>query len=89
MNWIKVAMYIPTLIGLAMNAVEKIKGAKGQEKEAAVIESIQQTVSGLEGLLDVDFVNNDNLNKLAKEYIAARVALMNGISAAKALKPAQ
>lgn len=75
------------VIGIGMGAVEKFKTAKGKDKEAAVIAAVQEAVPQLETDLQVDFVNNANLNKLLAEYIAARVALANGIAAAKGLKP--
>lgn len=74
------------VIGVAMNAVEKIKSAKGKEKEAAVIETVQQSVPQLEAITGVDFVNDPALNALIAQYVAGRVALANGIAAAKALK---
>lgn len=87
MNWIGFALKVPQIIGIAMLAVEKIKGAKGSEKEAAVIDTLNTAVASLESTLDLDFVNDAALHQLATDYIAAKVALMNGISAAKALKP--
>lgn len=77
-----------SLIGIAMSIVEKVKGAKtGPEKEAAVVEAVQDKTDDLEEIFGLDFVDNDELNKLLKSYIAARVSLFNGIAAAKALKP--
>ena len=76
-----------SLIGVGMSVAEKIKGAKGKEKEAAVIASIQEAVPQIESLAGVDFVNDPALAVLLQNYIAARIALTNGIAAAKALKP--
>jgi hypothetical protein len=78
---------ILSLVGVGMRAVEKIKGAKGKEKETAVIESVQESIPQIESMAGVDFVNNDALNGLLADYIAARVALANGIANAKNLKP--
>lgn len=76
------------IVGVAMNVAEKIKGAKGgKEKEAAVIESVQEAVPQIENIAGVDFVNDPALAALLSNYIAARVALVNGIAAAKDLKP--
>lgn len=75
------------LIGVGMSVAEKIRSAKGKEKEAAVIESVQEAVPSLEGILDLDFVNDPALHGLLQDYITARVALSNGIANAKALKP--
>ena len=76
-----------SLVGIGMSAVEKIKGATGKEKEAAVIASIQEAVPQIESLTGIDFVNDPALATLLQNYIAARVALANGVAAAKALKP--
>lgn len=87
MNWTKLALGIPTIINFAMNAVEKIKGAKGQEKEKAVLDTITDGIMVGEILLDKDLVNDTAIQSLMSNYIAARVSLLNAISAAKALKP--
>lgn len=77
-----------SVIGIGMRIAERIKGAKGgKEKEAAVIESVQSETPNIEAVIGLDFVNNDSLNTLLKDYIAARVSLTNGIEAAKRLKP--
>ena len=74
-------------IGIGMSAVEKIKGAKGKDKERAVIEVVQEAVPDIEAIAGLDFVNDQALGALLQNYIAARVALANGIANAKALKP--
>lgn len=76
------------LVGVAMTAVEKIKGAHGADKEAAVIETVQEALPAVEGVAGVDLVNDEALNRLLANYIAARKALAEGIANAKALKPA-
>lgn len=81
-------MKVFNIIGIAMTVVEKVKGAKGKEKETAVIEGINEALPDIEAAAGVDFVNNDQLRALMAQYLAARVALANGIAAAKQLKPA-
>jgi hypothetical protein len=76
------------LIGLAMTIVERVKGASGKDKETAVIQSVQEGVPEIESILGLDFVNDAALNALLSDYIAARKALLNGVAAAKGLKPA-
>jgi len=76
------------LIGIGMSAVQKIKDAKGKDKEKAVIELVQEKTPEIEEAVGLDFVNDAALNGLLANYIAARVALANGIANAKALKPA-
>lgn len=76
------------LIGVGMRVAERFKGAKtGKEKESAVIESVQKEVPAIEALSGLDFVNDENLNALLKDYIAAKVALANGVAHAKGLDP--
>ena len=74
------------VIAVGMSAVDHIKSAKGAEKQAAVIASVQEAIPTIENLVGVDFVNDAALNALLKAYIDAKVALENGIAAAKALK---
>lgn len=89
-NWTKLAIAIPQLIGVAMSVAEKLKGPKtGREKEIAVLEAIPDAAFGVEGALQIDFVNNPALIELMRQYMAARVALQNGITAAQHLKPAE
>lgn len=87
MEWGKLAIALPQLIGTGMQIVEKMKGPKtGAEKEKAVMESIPLAVAGVEGAMDVDFVNDEALQALLQNYIVARVALMNGVENARRLK---
>ncbi len=80
---------IVQLIGVGMSAVQRIKDAKGKEKESAVIQSVQEAIPQVEGITGVDFVNDPALNALLANYIQARVALANGVANAKALKPTE
>lgn len=75
------------VISVGMAAVDKIKSAKGAEKQQAVIETVQEALPAIEDLAGIDFVNDASLNALLKAYIDAKVALENGITAAKHLKP--
>ena len=77
------------LVGIGMSVAEKIRNAHGKEKETAVIEGVQSAVPDIEGVTGLDFVNDAALNGLLSNYIAARVALANGVANAKALKPVQ
>lgn len=82
-------MKIMNVIGIAMAAVQKIKGAAGKDKEAAVIETVNEVLPEVEGALGLDFVNDEALRSVLANYIAARKALAAAIAAAKQLKPAQ
>lgn len=78
---------IINLVGVAMSAVEKIKGAHGPDKQAAVIEAVNENVPVVEGILGIDFVNDPALRALLANYVDARKALENGVASVKALKP--
>lgn len=80
-------MGVMQLVGIAMTAVQKIKAATGKDKEAAVIDTVQELLPSLEGVVGLDFVNDAALHDLLASYIAARKALAAGILAARALKP--
>jgi hypothetical protein len=77
MDWGKFALQVPQLIGIAMTAAEKIKAAKGPEKEAAVIATMHDTLPAVEGALGVDVVNDAAFDALLSAYIQSRVALAN------------
>lgn len=74
------------VISIGMAAVDKIKDAHGAEKQQAVIETVQEALPAIENLVGIDFINDAKLNALLKAYIDAKVALENGITAAKGLR---
>jgi hypothetical protein len=77
MNWGKTILQVPQLIGIAMVAVEKIKGAKGPEKERAVIETIHESLPEVEKTLGANVIDDAAFDQLLSTYIQARVALNN------------
>lgn len=78
MNWTKLAMNIPTIIGVTMETVERFKGAKtGQQKEAAVLASVKTGLQASEVVTGVDWMNDPALDALVSQYISSRVALQN------------
>lgn len=78
MNWNRVLMSVPNIIGFTMQTVEAVKGAKsGKEKEAAVITAVKEGLPVVEGVAGKDLVNDPALDQLLKSYISARVALTN------------
>lgn len=78
---------IVSLVGIAMRVAENFKGPKsGKEKEAAVIKSLNDELPNIEAGLGIDFLNDEAARKVAQDYIAARVALVNFIDNAKRLR---
>lgn len=82
-KWSAFAMNLPQLIGVGMAIVEGIKGAKGAEKEAAVINGVKQSFGVAENLNpDADNIDEAALDQAIANYITARVALQNLFSKA-------
>lgn len=79
MNWVKLALSAPQIVGIAMQAVENIKGAKGAEKEAAVIATAKSALPIVEDLSGVN-INDASFDALLASYIQSRVALQNFIT---------
>ena len=77
---------IIALVGFAMSAVEKIKDARGADKEQAVVDAVQEGVPAIEEAVHLDFANDEALNRLLVNYIRARKALWNGIAETKNLR---
>lgn len=87
MNWTKFAIHdAPQLIGFAIQTVQKIKSAKNDEKEAAVIASAKEGLPKLEAAIG-DKVNDAAFDTLLANYIAARVALANFLTKAEQTPP--
>ena len=88
MNWSHVITNLPHVIGVAMSAVERVKGAKsGAEKEAAVIATTKDAIASAEILAGKDLINDAALNQLLANYISSRVALQNFLAAKAATSP--
>lgn len=84
MNWTKIALNLPTIIGVAIETVERIKGPKkGPEKEAAVLQAALDDLSL--SVTAEDVLADPALAELLKNYIRARVALANFLSARAAV----
>lgn len=79
MNWTNFALDLPQIVGVAVNAVQKIKSAKGPEKEAAVLDTVKQAAPIISRVTPIN-INDQELDNVLKAYIAARVALMNVVT---------
>lgn len=77
MNWNRVLINLPQIIGVAMTAVEAVKGKTGKEKEAAVIATVKESLPVVEAVAGRDVVNDAAFDVLLANYISARVALAN------------
>ena len=84
MNWIILASKLPLVVSGLMNIVNKVKGASGDDKKAAVLAAIPESVSLAEFAAGKDFMNDDNIKKLLSAYIDAEAAAMKAREALKA-----
>lgn len=80
MNWSRFALSLPQLIGTVMTAVEAIKGAKGKQKEAAVLQTVKTGFETVELVAGKDLINDPALDELISAYIRSRVALQNFVT---------
>ena len=78
MNWTKfVPLDLPQLIGIGITVAEKLKGAKGPDKEAAVIDAVRHTPEVAKMIAGRDVINDAAFDDLLKAYITARISLQN------------
>ena len=90
MNWLALAMKLPTVIQQGMTIAESIKGARGAQKKAAVLAAIPQGLGLAEFASGKDLLNDDAVAGLVSEYIDAEAhvrkvrGLLEQLLAAKA-----
>ena len=77
MNWTRLALNIPTIIDVAVTAVEHIKSAKGKEKQEAVLNTVKVSLKTSEAVSGKDWMNDRSLDALIRAYIDSKVALQN------------
>ena len=77
MNWVAFALKVPSIITGAMQVVEKVKGAKGPAKSAAVKEAIRDSVVLAELGMDKDLLNDAEVEAAVQAVIDAQVHLKN------------
>lgn len=84
MDWLTFATKVPTIIFGAMQVVQKIKGASGPEKKAAVIASIPESIELTEFAIGRDLLNDPAVLALVGAYIDAEKVAMKARDALKA-----
>ena len=77
MNWTRLALNIPTIIDVAVTAVEHIKGARGKEKQEAVLSTVKVSLKTSESVSGKDWMNDRSLDALIRAYVDSKVALQN------------
>ena len=76
--WNLIAKSAPSIIGLAIDAVERVK-KPGADKEAEVLTTVKKSLPVFETASGVD-VNDAAFDELLASYIRSRVALQNFIT---------
>lgn len=84
MNWIGLATKLPALIHGAVEIAERIKGAKGRDKKAAVEQSIPHAVELIEFAAEKDLLNDEAIKQLISVSIDAEAAALRARDALKA-----
>lgn len=82
--WLTLALKLPLIIQGTMAIVEKVKGAKGPEKKAAVLAAIPESISLLEFGAGKDVLNDAAVQQLLSVYIDAEAAALKAREALKA-----
>lgn len=77
---------VVTAIGKAMAIVEKIKGATGKDKAAAVAESVPDMVDALEVGINRDVLNDTAVISARDNMVAGIKSFYNAVEAAKRVK---
>jgi len=76
--WNLVAKSIPSIVGLAVDTVERIK-KPGADKEAEVITTVKKGLPVFEGASGID-INDTSFDELLSSYIRSRIALQNFVA---------
>lgn len=84
MNWLLFVTKLPTIIQGAVVIVDKIKGAKGAEKKAAVVEAIPEAIELTEFAAGKDIFNDAEIANLRDAAIDAEAAALKARNALKA-----
>ena len=85
---VQIAIKLPAVISGLMAIVERVKGAKGGEKKAAVLDSIPASVSLIELGLNRDLLNDDEVKHAIDAFIEAEHAVMKAKDAAEKVREA-
>ena len=84
MDWLSFAMKLPMIIAGTMQIIQKIKGASGPEKKAAVLEAVPESVSLVEFADGRDLLKDESIAALVSLYIDAEKVAMKAKDALKA-----
>jgi hypothetical protein len=85
MQWVTLGTRLLPFIVMAVQAVEKLAGAKkGQEKQDAAIELIGHGLNAVEAGLEKDVIDVPEVQDAMRDAISAYVKLQNAIAKAKA-----
>ena len=82
-NWIGVALKLPSLIQGAVSIVEHVKNAKGSEKKQAVVDSIPGAIELVEFGVGRDLLNDPAIMQLVSAVIDAEAAALKARNALK------
>jgi hypothetical protein len=86
MNWGKLATIVLSQAGTAINVVNKIKGAKGPEKKAAVLNSVIEGLVGVTVATDKDIMEDPEVVAAMSEFIDVYVKVQNAVAKATVKK---
>lgn len=93
-NWITFALKLPAVIAGIMSIVQKVRGASGVDKKAAVLAAVPESLALLEFAAEKDVLNDASVQQLISVYIdaeavalKARDALRAGILAKATITP--
>lgn len=84
MDWLSFALKLPMIIQGTMVIVDKIKGASGSKKKAAVLEAIPDSVSLIEFAAGRDLLRDAAITELVSAYIDAEKVAMRARELLKA-----
>jgi hypothetical protein len=84
MDWLQFALKLPMVIGGIMSIVQKVQGASGSQKKAAVLDAIPDSVSLIEFAAGRDLLKDETIAGLVSTYIDAEKVALKAREALKA-----
>ena len=84
MNWMAFALKLPMVISGIMGIVQKVKGASGPDKKAAVLDAVPESLSLIEFAAGRDLLKDGVIAGLVSAYIDAEKVALKAREALKA-----
>lgn len=75
-SWMTFALKLPGVIAGTMAIINKVKNATGEEKKAAVLAAVPESISLIEFAAEKDILNDATIAQLVSVYIDAEAVAL-------------